>query len=446
MSNIHQKILKRREKETNVDQSITHKSQNPFSVKPQQTNSTPTKIMEEQKKDELLERYQEYNSSDDVVKFNVKNFPNLKDCKSVSFPLTVFIKPYNEGGLDIIGVDLISDIAPVNPAQNQKPKKDVPRCNECRAYVNPFFQFLENGHKMRCNLCGLVNPVPPSYYKGLDSNGFIKGFENSPELYSGSVEFIVNEDYSARTPKDPTYFFLIDISKSSYESNIPYYSIYAIKDAILNQRFNGGLNCCFGIGFFDGNIHMLDLKQKKPKLFTLYEINGFSYNLPREKFFIYLEDFDMEELADKIQTAYDNLVIDDNEASFEEISEAVKFTNNILTHQGGKIILIVGNNKEYLPAVDSKDKTNRHFFYSNENSFSKLSTDLNKHMASLELYCFGHKKMKNLASLSENIRLSGSTLCYYEDANEDSSILKSEQIFSRYYFQYFQKIHLGSCF
>ncbi len=49
------------------------------------------------------------------------------------------------------------------------------------------------------------------------------------ELREGSVEFIVNEDYTARPPKEPTYFFLIDISKSSFEANVPYYALHAIK-------------------------------------------------------------------------------------------------------------------------------------------------------------------------------------------------------------------------
>lgn len=102
---------------------------------------------------------------------------------------------------------------------------DVPRCSKCRAYVNPFFNFVKSGYKMICNLCHNEDNVPDYYYKGLDSNGYVKGIEDCPELTSGTVEFIVNENYSARPPKEPTYFFLIDISKSSYDNNIVYYSI-----------------------------------------------------------------------------------------------------------------------------------------------------------------------------------------------------------------------------
>ena len=96
----------------------------------------------------------------------------------------------------------------------------------------------------------------------------MKDFENNPELYSGSVEFVVNDDYTARPPKEPTYLFLIDISKSSYEQNIPYYSLNAIKACIQGNRFNGEKCCSIAIGFFDGKVHMVDLKKRKPMIIS----------------------------------------------------------------------------------------------------------------------------------------------------------------------------------
>lgn len=32
------------------------------------------------------------------------------------------------------------------------------RCNRCRAYINPFVQFIEHGAKFVCNFCGFANP------------------------------------------------------------------------------------------------------------------------------------------------------------------------------------------------------------------------------------------------------------------------------------------------
>jgi len=85
-----------------------------------------------------------------------------------------------------------------------------------------------------------VDAAPIYYLKEIDSHGYVKGVysdvleeqEKVVELREGSVEFVVNEDYTARPPKEPTYFFLIDISKSSFEKNIPYYTLYAIKECL----------------------------------------------------------------------------------------------------------------------------------------------------------------------------------------------------------------------
>lgn len=58
--------------------------------------------------------------------------------------------------------------------------------------------------------------------------------------------------------------------------------------------------------------------------------------------------------------------------------------------QGGRIFLIVGNKQPFQISSPSKDKTNRHFFFSNWFDFTKLSADLNKNMMSVDLYLFGH--------------------------------------------------------
>lgn len=96
------------------------------------------------------------------------------------------------------------------------------------------------------------------------------------------MEFVVNEDYTARPPKEPTYFFLIDISKSSFDNNVPYYAIHAIKACLLENRFNGGNNSSFGIAFFDKNLHLLNLRKKVPKLVTVYEGCTKDYSLPMD--------------------------------------------------------------------------------------------------------------------------------------------------------------------
>ena len=35
------------------------------------------------------------------------------------------------------------------------------RCGECKAYMNPYMQFIEAGRKFICALCGSLTPTPP---------------------------------------------------------------------------------------------------------------------------------------------------------------------------------------------------------------------------------------------------------------------------------------------
>ena len=42
------------------------------------------------------------------------------------------------------------------------------RCKRCRTYINPFVVWTEGGSKWKCNICGLNNETPQSYFSNLD--------------------------------------------------------------------------------------------------------------------------------------------------------------------------------------------------------------------------------------------------------------------------------------
>ena len=119
--------------------------------------------------------------------------------------------------------------------------------------MNPFFEFQAGRKTYKCNLCQQVQPTPKQYQ---DPYG---DYTNS-ELTNGSYEFYASTQYMARTPKEPSYFFLIDISASSYASNVPFYAIAAIKETIRTNRFNGGKSVSLAIALFDTQIHLVRLK------------------------------------------------------------------------------------------------------------------------------------------------------------------------------------------
>ncbi|KAL0582673.1 hypothetical protein ABG067_007357 [Albugo candida] len=88
----------------------------------------------------------------------------------------------------------------------------VVRCRHCRTYINPFVQWVDNGRRWRCNLCGVSNDVASSYFSHLKSNQQRQDREERPELHKGSVEFVAPSEYMMRPPQPPCYVFVIDVS------------------------------------------------------------------------------------------------------------------------------------------------------------------------------------------------------------------------------------------
>ena len=79
----------------------------------------------------------------------------------------------------------------------------VVRCKKCRAYINPFVTWLENGHRWRCNICGLVNETSSQYFSHLDATGLRADRKQRPELSNGCVEIIAPREYMVRPPSGP---------------------------------------------------------------------------------------------------------------------------------------------------------------------------------------------------------------------------------------------------
>ncbi|KAH8097838.1 hypothetical protein JL720_753 [Aureococcus anophagefferens] len=75
----------------------------------------------------------------------------------------------------------------------------IVRCKKCRAYVNPFVSWVNNGRQWRCNVCGFVNDVPNSYFCQLDpETGERRDKQQRPELCKGSVELVAPGEYMVR--------------------------------------------------------------------------------------------------------------------------------------------------------------------------------------------------------------------------------------------------------
>jgi hypothetical protein len=108
----------------------------------------------------------------------------------------------------------------------------IMRCKRCRTYINPFVSWMNNGRQWRCNVCGMVNDVPTSYFCHLDSNGFRRDRDQRPELCNGSVELVAPAEYMVRPPVAPVYFFCIDISSNAVNSGMVLTAVKTIKSCL----------------------------------------------------------------------------------------------------------------------------------------------------------------------------------------------------------------------
>ena len=92
------------------------------------------------------------------------------------------------------------------------------RCKDCRAYVNPFVRFIENGTKWICNFCGDLNITENYYYSPVNKMGVREDIEDRMELTKGTVDFLASNEYMNRPPMPPTFVFVLDVSKQAIDS------------------------------------------------------------------------------------------------------------------------------------------------------------------------------------------------------------------------------------
>jgi protein transport protein SEC24 len=126
-----------------------------------------------------------------------------------NIPLAALIQPLAEVVGKEEGVSLVdySDVGPF-------------RCQRCKAYVNPFFTFVEGGNAAICNLCKMNNKVPPHYFCPLDEKGLRRDRTERPELSKGVYEFVAPKDYHTREVVTPAYVILLEASPLAYSLGV----------------------------------------------------------------------------------------------------------------------------------------------------------------------------------------------------------------------------------
>ena len=95
--------------------------------------------------------------------------------------------------------------------------ESVFRCPRCMGFVNPHFTWLDEGRKLKCNLCWAMSDVPPDYYSPINAYGTRQDKFTRPELRCGSVDY-VPPPASVNSGSPPVALFVIDSSYLSVKS------------------------------------------------------------------------------------------------------------------------------------------------------------------------------------------------------------------------------------
>eukprot|EP00899_Mesostigma_viride_P012163 jgi/Mesvir1/20948/Mv08019-RA.1 len=187
------------------------------------------------------------NCSPRVMRSTVAQLPHAPDLASCS-------------GLSM-GI-LVTPFAVPHPEEEPIPVVDFGetgpiRCGRCKAYINPFMKFVDQGRQFTCNMCGFNNDVPVEYFCNLGPDGVRRDMEQRPELCRGSVEFVAPSEYMVRPPMPAVFFFLIDVSFQAVNSGALTAICSYIKqllDDVPNHE-----TARVGIATFDSTIHYYNL-------------------------------------------------------------------------------------------------------------------------------------------------------------------------------------------
>ncbi|GAB2234596.1 hypothetical protein Droror1_Dr00003853 [Drosera rotundifolia] len=133
------------------------------------------------------------------------------------------------------------------------------RCSRCKAYINPFMKFIDQGRRYICNLCGFTDETPRDYHSNLGPDGRRRDADERPELSRGTVEFFASKEYMVRDPMPAVFFFLIDVSSKAIQTNATVAACSAINQIIADLP--EGPRTFVGIATFDSTIHFYNLKR-----------------------------------------------------------------------------------------------------------------------------------------------------------------------------------------
>ncbi|CCE63285.1 hypothetical protein TPHA_0E01930 [Tetrapisispora phaffii CBS 4417] len=294
------------------------------------------------------------------------------------------------------------------------------RCNRCRAYVNPSFQFTYDSSVV-CNICKMRTKLSNEHFAPLGPDGNRSDMGARPDLYKGCVDFAVPDIYNCKAGEAPLplhYVFLIDVSLIANENGSSLAAVEGVRSAI---EYIGDFQpkCKVAIISYDSKLKFYNLSPElaSAQEYVITEINDVF--LPfYEGLFVRPND-STKTINDTLRKISQYITMDKfshvPHVCYGSALEAAKLALDTVTNgQGGKIVCTLNS----LPTIGNgnlslrkDDNMKRHLKCDND-FYSKLAREMLSSYISLDLYVTS-AGFVDMATVAHPVYMTSGNLKYY---------------------------------
>lgn len=367
------------------------------------------------------------NCSPDYFRSTLNAIPkNNNLLKKSKLPFALMIKPYQFLHDDIDPIPVISD-------------RLIIRCRRCRSYINSFVEFIEQGRRWKCNICGINNNCPVQIDKNQDGSPANRFDRN--ELKCSMVEYIAPPEYCIRAPPPSVYTFVLDVSHNALVNGFLTTSINTLLETLDSIPNHDG-RTMVSIICVDNAIHYFsipeDSKSTCIKMMDIIDLEVPFTPSPND-LLVSLEHCwnNIHSILEKIP-----LIFKDNHHTKFALGPSLRSASNLIAKIGGKIIVLsstlpnigVGklNVRIDIASVDTPNISQK--LLSCQDSFYKTFTvECNKHQISVDMFLASDRYM-DIATISNLSRYTGGQTHFYPGfiASKVNDVTKFTTEFARH--------------
>ncbi|MED6150036.1 hypothetical protein PIB30_068249 [Stylosanthes scabra] len=294
------------------------------------------------------------------------------------------------------------------------------RCSRCKAYINPFMKFVDQGRRFICNLCGFSDETPRDYHCNLGPDGRRRDADERAELCRGTVEFVATKEFMVREPMPAVYLFLIDVSMNAVQTGATAAACSAISQVISDLP--EGPRTLVGVATFDSTIHFYNLKRalQQPLMLIVPDVHDV-YTPLQTDVIVPLSECrqHLELLLESIPTMFQS-----NRTSESAFGAAIKAAFLAMKSTGGKLLVfqsvlpslgicaLSAREAEGRTNISAGEKEAHKLLQPADKAFKELAVEFAEYQVCVDVFVTTQTYV-DIASISVIPRTTGGQVYYY---------------------------------